>query len=204
MRLLHSLLVTGLLALAACSGDDAGAEPGRTTIPLAVTTAPPAASGTTLVPTVTTEQPAASTTAAAATTTVQPVDTVATTFSGSRDSEWCLRAAELNILTAEFRGLDAGDADAVRAALAGILTRIDAIEAVVPDALATDLTVSADAFRLLDAALAASGYDFAAADLGELDARTDAIAAANARIRTYNHDVCGLDAGLTGDEEHVP
>jgi len=151
-----------------------------------------------MAPSTTIALPAVPTTAPV--TAAVPTSSVAGTFAGERESEWCLRAAELNLLTTAFRQSDAADRDAVRESLATILDRIGRIAAVVPPEIADDLAVSSDAFAMLDAALAQVGYDFAEADLSELDARTAEIGAANEVIRRYNHDVCGLDAGVTGQE----
>jgi hypothetical protein len=192
--------VLAVLALGACSGDDSTTEPTtpgttgpaattRVTPPLA-TPAPP----TTSAPSVTSSAP----TATAVPSTTEPVTSL-TTVAAATD-EWCLRAAELNQLAGEFRQLDATDREAVEQALAEILDRLERIEAVVPAELAADLTVSAEAFRLLEAALSDVDYDMATADFTQLDERRPAIVAANSRIRVYNHDECGLDAGVTGAE----
>ena len=190
-----------VLALGACSGDDDST---------AATNAPTAPAPTTRAPTPTPGLPATTTSVPAvapvAPTTVRPTTEPATTMSTSTvtsavsNDEWCLRAAELNQLAGAFRELDATDRDAVEDALGEILDRLDRIEAVVPGRLAGDLAVSAEAFRLLEAALDDVDYDLAAADFTELDERRPAIVAANSRIRVYNHDECGLDAGVTGAE----
>lgn len=197
-RLLVAVPLVG--ALVACQGGDPAAQPLPTgpapSTVAAATSAPPTAVTTTTGP-VTTPFP---TTVATTVATTVPAPSVPVSFTGARDSEWCLRAAELNQLTGAFRRADASDRAAVRDALATILDRIERIERVVPPELARHLSVSAEAFVGLDAALGAVGYDFAAADLAALDARADEIAAANAVIRRYNHDVCGLDAGVTGPE----
>jgi hypothetical protein len=197
--------VLAVLALGACSGDDDAA---------ADTNAPPAPAPTTGAPTPTSAGPVTPTSAPAvdsvAPTTVRPTTDPATTTattaatsaatSAVASGEWCLRAAELNQLAGAFRELDATDHDAVEHALTEILDRLDRIEAVVPGPLADDLAVSAEAFLLLDAALDEVDYDIAAADFTELDERRPAIVAANSRIRVYNHEECGLDAGVTGAE----
>jgi hypothetical protein len=193
--------VLAVLALGACSGDDDST---------ADTNAPTAPAPTTRAPTPTPAAPVTTTSVPApvsiAPTTVRPTTEPTTTVAISvatsvvANDEWCLRAAELNQLAGAFRELDATDRDAVEHALAEILDRLDRIEAVVPGRLAGDLAVSAEAFRLLEAALDDVDYDIAAADFTELDERRPAIVAANSRIRVYNHDECGLDAGVTGAE----
>jgi hypothetical protein len=180
--------VLAVLALGACSGDDSTTEPTTpgTTGPAATTrVTPPAtpAPPTTSAPSVTSSAP----TATAVPSTTEPVTSL-TTVAAATD-EWCLRAAELNQLAGAFRQLDATDRDGVEQALAEILDRLERIEAVVPAQLAADLTVSADV-----------DYDMATADFTQLDERRPAIVAANSRIRVYNHDECGLDAGVTGAE----
>lgn len=186
-----------VLALGACSGDDdSTADTNAPTAPAPTTRAP---TPTPATPVTTTSVPAVVSVAA---TTVRPTTEPATSVvtSAVSNDEWCLRAAELNQLAGAFRELDATDRDAVENALAEILDRLDRIEAVVPGRLAGDLAVSAEAFRLLEAALDDVDYDIAAADFTELDERRPAIVAANSRIRVYNHDECGLDAGVTGAE----
>ncbi len=113
-------------------------------------------------------------------------------------AQWCAVAVELHDLTTAFRALDADNRGAVEMSLVAILERLDAIAPLTPPALTDDLAVSAEAFALLDAALAEVDYDLAAADLTELDARTTAISAANERIRAYNAGECGIDVGVTG------
>jgi ABC-type transport system substrate-binding protein len=187
-----------VLALGACSGDDGDStvDTNAPTAPAPTTRAP---APTPAVTVTTTSVPA---TVSVAPTTVRPTTEPAASVATSAVSndEWCLRAAELNQLAGAFRELDATDRDAVEHALAEILDRLDRIEAVVPGRLAGDLAVSAEAFRLLEAALDDVDFDIAAADFTELDERRPAIVAANSRIRVYNHDECGLDAGVTGAE----
>ncbi|HWL41712.1 MAG TPA: hypothetical protein VNQ73_02125 [Ilumatobacter sp.] len=113
---------------------------------------------------------------------------------------WCAVAADLHALTAAFRRLDTGQTAAVQMSLVAILERLAAIAPVAPADLTDDLAVSAEAFELLDAALATVGYDITAADLTEVDARTAEIAAANDRIRAYNAAECGIDIGVTGED----
>lgn len=151
--------------------------------------------------------------AAAAATSTDPVEAVptlppsspagtsgATVATTAETGEWCERAGALNRLATEFRNLDAADTGAVRDTLAAVLAELDAIEPLAPPALATDLAVSAEAFRLLDTALSGVAYDLSRADLSAVEARTAAITTANERIREYNHTTCGLDAGVTGED----
>jgi hypothetical protein len=192
------LAAVAVLALGACSGDDTAIDTTVSTPTTAAPTATRVTTPTTSVPETTSGPAATSVLPTTAPPPTEPATSVATT--AVTTGEWCLRAAELNLLAGEFRQLDATDRDAVEQALAEILDRLVRIEAVVPAGLAGDFAVSAEAFRLLEAALAAVDYEMAAADFTQLDARGEAIVAANARIREYNHDECGLDAGVTGAE----
>ena len=195
-----SVAVLAVLALGACSDDEPTTEPTTPGTRAPSSTArvtPPAtpAAPTTGALIVTSSAPPTATTVPPTTEPAPSAPTVA-----PATDEWCLRAAELNQLAGAFRELDATDREAVERALDEILDRLERIEAVVPAELAADLTVSAEAFRLLEAALSEVDYDMAAADFTQLDERRPAIVAANSRIRVYNHDECGLDAGVTGAE----
>jgi hypothetical protein len=182
-----------LMLLGACSGDDDTAA----TTPPTSEAAPPTTAAATTSTTSTPATVAATEPARTSSVTSAPAPTTL----AAADPEWCLRAAELNQLTADFRELDAGDSAGIEAALATILDRVALIEPVAPSSLALDLAVSNEAFRLLDAALQQSGYDLTEADLSELDERADEIAEANARIREYNHTMCGFDAPQEPTEE---
>lgn len=155
--------------------------------PGTVTVAPPSS-------TPVSSTPAPITVASAPTPTSSPVATPAPL------EQWCPTAERLHELTAAFRQLDAADSAAVQVSLVGILDELAQIAEVVPDELADDLAVSTEAFELLDAALAEVRYDLGAADLTALDARADAIATANDRIRAYNAAECGIDIGVTGED----
>jgi hypothetical protein len=198
----RGLAILAVLALGACTGDDATTADTTADTTASTTPAPTTRASTTAsAPTTSTTSSVAADSTAPPTTVgpaSQPATSVATSV-GATD-EWCLRAAELNQLAGAFRELDATDRDAVEQGLAEILDRLDRIETVVPTQLADDLAVSAEAFRLLEAALSDVDYDMEAADFTQLDARRSAIVAANSRIRTFNHDECGLDAGVTGAE----
>lgn len=191
MRRAITLTVALAATLLACSGDDDAAP---NTAP--DTTSDTAPNATPVVEPVETSVPAAVTTAAA----VSPSSTteIATVAS---PGDWCVVAEDLYGLTTAFRQLDAGNTAAVQMSLIAILERLDAIAELVPPHLAADLGVSAQAFEMLDAALAEVGYDVDAADLSALDARTAEIAAANDRIRAYNADECGIAVDVTGEGE---
>lgn len=179
------------VTLPACSGDDDETAP--------VTTAVMPTSSTTEIVASTTTTPTSATSATS--TVVEPVDTtelVRSTEVGT-SSDWCGVAEELYSLTTAFRQLDAGDTAAVQMSLIAILDRLTAITELVPAHLADDLDVSSQAFEMLDAALAEVGYDVAAADLSELDARAVEIGAANDRIRSYNAAECGIAVDVTGE-----
>ena len=195
------------MGLAACDGGSDPASHGSTAAEAmpggARTTAPGATPPTAALPTVAVGSAAATTVAGGPPTSAAPPSTPGTNTpdtSVAADSEWCRLAAELHYLTTQFRQLSADDTDAVRGLLREILQRLAAIEPVSPPQLAVDVPVSADAFRLLDRALAEVDYDLGAADLTVLDARQAEIAAANARIRAFNRDACGLDLGVTDSE----
>ncbi len=201
---IRTVAATALLlaALVACSGSE----------PDAATTGAPAATQPTAVPASSGAVAGAPVTSAPVTsvpvttvsaTSVEPSTPMAPTTAVATDpsaGEWCAIAVDLHDLTSAFRELDADDTAAVRVSLVAILERLAAIEAVAPPGLAADLAVSAEAFQLLDAALATVDYRIADADLTELDARADAIEAANDRIRTYNSAECGIDIGVTGED----
>lgn len=189
-----ALAVAVAAILTACSGDDASlVEPAGSTDPTAVTvavaTSPTTETGATTVGPTSPASPASSPSVGAATSSVTTGPT----------ADWCSVAEDLYGLTTAFRQLDAANTAAVQMSLVAILERLDTIAGLVPPQLAADLDVSAQAFELLDAALAAVGYDVDAADLGELDARADEIAAANDRIRAYNADECGIAVDVTGE-----
>ena len=183
MRRAIALTVALAATLPACSGDD-DAAPNPTT-----TAAVPASSATEVAAVVSTS----STSSTTATSVVERVETTPV------NREWCTVAEDLYGLTTAFRQLDAGNTGAVQMSLIAILERLDTIAELVPPHLAADLGVSAEAFEMLDAALAEVGYDVDAADLSALDARTAEIAAANDRIRAYNADECGIAVDVTGE-----
>lgn len=199
------LLALATVVLAACDGGSEPAAGASTTPTVSNPIASPVGDGSppstgrapaTSVPTTADAEPTSPTASPSDVTTTAAL-TVPTT---SAPDEWCALAAELHYLTTQFRQLDADDDDAVRQLLREILDRLAAIEPVSPPKLELDLPVSADAFRLLDTALAEVDYDIAAADLTALEAREAEIAEANIRIREYNREACGLDIGVTGTE----
>ena len=181
---------TAAALLVACSG---GPQAGN---PQSVTSRPTAAEP--VATTVAVPSTTAPATSASTTTTTTPTTAPPTTVADS--AEWCRHAVALNELATRFKALDAADTDAVRATLAAILEQLDLIEPLAPLDLADPFVVSADAFRLLEVALAEVDYDLARADLSDVEQRTDEISAANRQIRTYNQATCGLDAGVTGEE----
>lgn len=188
-------LAAVLLLAAGCSGDAAAPVTSalQPTVPTSVAVA---ASG----PATGTEPPPTS--AVAVTSVPVPVSSTSSApvaASTTTPEEWCGVASDLNGLTTAFRTIDASDTAAVELSLIAILERLDTIAALAPPHLVADVAVSAEAFEFLDAALADVGYDVGDADLADLDARADEIAAANDRIRDYNRSECGFDAGLTGD-----
>lgn len=197
MRRAITLTVALVATLPACSGDDAAApnSTGYTTTGTTNDTTTDTNTDTTpVVEPVATSVPAAVTTAAVvSTSSTTEIATVAS------PGDWCAVAEDLYGLTTAFRQLDAGNTGAVQMSLIAILERLDVIAELVPPHLAGDLGVSAQAFEMLDAALAEVGYDVDAADLSALDTHTAEIAAANDRIRAYNADACGIAIDVTGE-----
>lgn len=124
-------------------------------------------------------------------------------YSGDMDSDWCVAAREIEVVTAEADQA-LGDPETARRFFADVLPEFEALLAVAPEEIASEVGVSVEGFRRLEELLEAAGFDILNADLGLLD--DEVIGSARDVVADYNEQVCGIqpDSGDSADGSFDP
>ncbi len=163
-----AVLLAGAVLLGACGGSDA-ADAGL--------------------------ESAAETTVAAAeadetTTTAAPAETTTTAAEVDDSAAYCAISLEADALSDAFTAFD--DPAAFEAFLTERMAMLESAVAVVPDAIAADFTVVADAQRQLAQVAADSGYDITVvATEGVAIMETPEVTAAQEAVDSYDVQICG-------------
>ncbi len=117
-------------------------------------------------------------------------------YTGDTNSDWCVSAREIEVVTAEADQALA-DPETARRFFADVLPDFEALLALAPEQIASEVRVSVEGFRQLEEVLAASDYDILNADLSVLD--DDTITSARDVVDDYNEQVCGIEADSADD-----
>ncbi len=113
-------------------------------------------------------------------------------YTGDADSDWCVAARELDLITNDIESA-LSQPEAATAFFGEVLPKYDAALTVAPAEIATQVAVAVDGFHQLDEAFAVADYDILDADLSVLNDAS--VAGANDTIDHYGEQVCGIAAG---------
>ncbi len=117
-------------------------------------------------------------------------------YTGDTNSDWCVAARAIEVVTAKADQALA-DPKTARRFFADVLPEFEALLALAPEEIASEVRVSVEGFRRLADVLAASDYDILNADLSLLD--DQAIGSARDVVADYNQQVCGIETDSTDD-----
>jgi hypothetical protein len=120
-------------------------------------------------------------------------------FTGDPDSQWCVVSRRISDIDEDFEELFLAGPDAVESYMSDFMGLVEQGVEVAPPEVADAAATLLDAFRALDEAFAAAGYDPFDTDLSVLDERDTEMTAANDVIERYNADVCGIESDEDDD-----